>query len=161
MARTLEESYTEGAKLRGERAIASVRRHTACDGVLVMEPLRGPRPAGCHRGSSPRQCHPITFVPVIPVSQTAAQILFWSAAAVAVFAQAMVLRAAFAGRTPAASPATSARMRELLWIVLPAIALVVLLWFTWKAVPRSASVELSPTAMRRVARAHESFAGGV
>jgi heme/copper-type cytochrome/quinol oxidase subunit 2 len=98
---------------------------------------------------------------VIPVSQTAAQILFWSAAAVAVFAQTMVLRAALAGRTPAASPATSARMRELLWIVLPAIALVVLLWFTWKAVPRSASLELSPTAMRSVARAHERFAGGV
>jgi len=100
-------------------------------------------------------------VGVISVSPTAAQILFWSAAVVAVVAQAMVLRAALAGRTPAASPAPAARFRELLWIVLPAIALIVVLWFTRDAVARSQSDELMPAAMHRVAEAESRLAGGV
>ena len=101
---------------------------------------RVPCPALAARGGQPhRVFHPISFPPVIPLSQTAAQILFWCAAIVALFAQAMVLRAALAGRTPAASQATSARAREVLWIVLPACALAVVLWFTWRALPRRVS----------------------
>lgn len=97
---------------------------------------------------------------MIPLSQTAAQILFWCAAIVALFAQAMVLRAALAGRTPAASQATSARAREVLWIVLPACALAVVLWFTWRALPQSERVELTPAATRSVVLAHSRIAGG-
>ncbi len=95
--------------------------------------------------------HPISFPPVIPISETAAHVLFWGAATVAIFAQTMVLRAALAGRTPAASESTGARAREVLWIVLPAVALAFVLWFTWEALPRSASEELTPAALRTAA----------
>jgi hypothetical protein len=98
---------------------------------------------------------------VIPLSATAAHVLFWGAALVAVFAQAMVLRAALAGRTPAASETTAARAREVLWIVLPAITLAVVLWFTWQALPRSANDELTPAGLRSVAGTPAVAAGGV
>ena len=75
---------------------------------------------------------------MIPLPPPSAAILFWSAALVALFAQVMVLRAAVAGRTPAASASSGGKVRELLWIVLPAVTLVVLLWFTWRAVERRA-----------------------
>ena len=88
---------------------------------------------------------------MIPLSQTAAHVLFWGAATVAIFAQAMVLRAALAGRTPAASESAGARAREVLWIVLPAVTLAFVLWFTWRALPRSAAEELTPAALRSVA----------
>lgn len=87
---------------------------------------------------------------MISLSQTAAQLLFWSAATVAIIAQAMVLRAAFAGRTPAANSTAGARARDILWTVLPALTLVVLLWFTWRALPGTAEVELTPTSVRSV-----------
>lgn len=120
-----------------------------------MPRSRYPRAATPHRS-----LHPISFPPVIPLSQTAAHILFWCAAIVALFAQAMVLRAALAGRTPAASQATSARAREVLWIVLPAIALALVLWFTWRVLPQSGRVEVTPAALRSVAGTDERFAGG-
>jgi heme/copper-type cytochrome/quinol oxidase subunit 2 len=97
---------------------------------------------------------------VIPLSETAAHVLFWGAATVAVFAQAMVLRAALAGRTPAASDTTGARAREVLWIVLPAITLAVVLWFTWQALPRAANDELTPAGLRSIAGAPTAVAGG-
>lgn len=105
--------------------------------------------------------HPISFPPVIPLSQTAAHVLFWGAAAVAIFAQTMVLRAALAGRTPAASDSTGARAREVLWIVLPAVALAFVLWFTWRALPRLGSSDLTPAAMRTAVRDHDRSAGTV
>ena len=102
----------------------------------------------------------ISFPPVISISETAAHVLFWSAATVAILAQAMVLRAALAGRTPAASESAGARAREVLWIVLPAVALAFVLWFTWRALPRSGSAELTPAAMRTVAEGRTRDAGG-
>ena len=104
--------------------------------------------------------HPISFPPVIPISETAAHLLFWGAATVAIFAQAMVLRAALAGRTPAAGVSVGARAREVLWIVLPAATLAFVLWFTWRALPRTGSDELTPAAMRTVAESRGRAAGG-
>lgn len=80
--------------------------------------------------------HPMSIPFPLSLSHGPALVLFWSAAAVALVAQFMVLRAALAGRTPAASATTAARVRETIWIVLPAVALVFVLWFTWQALPR-------------------------
>ena len=93
----------------------------------------------------------VTFLDVISLSQPAAVLLFWSAAVISLVAQAMVLRAAFAGRTPAASKSTGGKARELIWIVLPALTLVVLLWFTWRAVARRAEAS-TPVPALAVAR---------
>lgn len=81
----------------------------------------------------------------LSLSHGPALVLFWSAAAVALVAQFMVLKAALAGRTPAASATTAARVRETIWIVLPAITLVAVLWFTWQALPRVAVTPEAPT----------------
>jgi hypothetical protein len=97
---------------------------------------------------------------VILISETAAHALFWGAATVAIFAQAMVLRAALAGRTPAASESAGARAREVLWIVLPAVALAFVLWFTWQVLPRTARDELTPAALRTVAKMRAHDVGG-
>ena len=65
------------------------------------------------------------------------QVLFWSAAACCIAAQAIILRATLSGRTPGA-PRTGGRAPhragEIAWTILPAVALVVLLVFTWRAV---------------------------
>jgi hypothetical protein len=63
----------------------------------------------------------------------------------------MVLRAAFAGRTPGSNSNTAARAREAVWVVLPALTLVVLLWFTWRAVTENAASESSPVSARSIA----------
>jgi len=62
--------------------------------------------------------------------------LFWASAAVIVLAELLILRAAFFPTTdPAASSAVprSPRAVEMLWGVLPAIALGALLWTAWRA----------------------------
>ena len=66
-------------------------------------------------------------------------LLFWVATAVCIVAQVAILRAALAGRTPGASPSALARAREVLWTVLPAVALALLLAGTWRALPRAAT----------------------
>jgi heme/copper-type cytochrome/quinol oxidase subunit 2 len=67
--------------------------------------------------------------------RTLSLLLFAIAGGIAVFGQAMVLRDLFAGRTPAADTSAPSRVREVLWIVLPAVVLVALLVATWNAIP--------------------------
>ncbi|MGQ0537944.1 MAG: hypothetical protein ACT4R6_03275 [Gemmatimonadaceae bacterium] len=59
-------------------------------------------------------------------------LLFWSAAALLVFGQVMIVRAALAGRTPGAG-AGKRRSLELVWIVLPVVMLGATLAATWRA----------------------------
>ncbi len=46
----------------------------------------------------------------------------------------MVLRALLRGRTPASGPSQASRAREVLWIVLPAVAVCFVLLATWRAI---------------------------
>ena len=77
------------------------------------------------------------FLFEIAMTSLFSQILFWSAAACCVAAQAIILRATLSGRTPGA-PRTGGRAPrragELAWTSLPAIALALLLVVTWQAV---------------------------
>jgi hypothetical protein len=63
--------------------------------------------------------------------------LFAICAIMAVVGQLFIFRDAVAGRTPASSTSTSGRAREILWIVLPALALVLVIFATWRALPAS------------------------
>lgn len=71
--------------------------------------------------------------------------LFWMCVACAVVAQGFIIRSVRGiahARVPDAPVGDSAMPRrrdtlELLWATLPAVALVVLMWFTWRAVQRS------------------------
>jgi heme/copper-type cytochrome/quinol oxidase subunit 2 len=58
--------------------------------------------------------------------------LFLPAAIVAVIAQLAVLRSVLVGRAPASSPGKTARFAEIAWVVLPTVALLVILVFTWR-----------------------------
>jgi hypothetical protein len=57
--------------------------------------------------------------------------LFLPAAAVALLAQLAVLRSVIVGKAPASSPGRNARLAEIAWVVLPTIALIAMLFFTW------------------------------
>ena len=57
--------------------------------------------------------------------------LFLPAAIIAVVAQFAVLWAVIAGRAPASAPGKPARVAEIVWVVLPTVALLVVLWLTW------------------------------
>jgi heme/copper-type cytochrome/quinol oxidase subunit 2 len=61
------------------------------------------------------------------------RLLFLIAASVAIFAQLAVVRSVLIGRAPASSPGRAARFAEIGWVVLPTVALVVILVFTWRA----------------------------
>lgn len=65
--------------------------------------------------------------------------LFWMAAITAVVAELFILRSAFLGRSgPAhADASTARRVVEVVWTLLPAVALAVVLFFTWRALERS------------------------
>jgi hypothetical protein len=58
--------------------------------------------------------------------------LFWSAAALLVFGETMILRAWWAGRTSAGNT-LRARVWDFIWMALPAAALVATLVVTWNA----------------------------
>lgn len=80
------------------------------------------------------------------MSPTLSFVVFVLAAALAAVGQLLVLRDGLAGRTPAAGAGTAARMREALWITIPAIALALTLWATWRALPaRSAGSTAATT----------------
>ena len=68
---------------------------------------------------------------------TPSTLLFWSSAACCLVAQVLIVRSVLgAGRLPAASPELP-RSRggvELFWALVPAVALGVLLLFTWRAI---------------------------
>ena len=66
-----------------------------------------------------------------------AEILFWIAAALCAVAELAILRAVFSPQGNASSSAPiphSPRGAEMLWAVLPAIALAALLAATWRAI---------------------------
>lgn len=60
-------------------------------------------------------------------------VIFWSAAALLLFGQFMIVRAWWAGRTPAAGAVRRPRAREFVWITLPVVVLAVTLVATWRA----------------------------
>ena len=60
-------------------------------------------------------------------------LVFWSAAALLIFGELMILRAWWAGRTPAAAGARRPRASEFAWIALPALILAATLAATWRA----------------------------
>ena len=68
-------------------------------------------------------------------SPSTARLLFALAAGLAVLGQVLVLRDGLVGKTPAASQTSAGRMREALWIVIPAIALALTLLATWRSLP--------------------------
>jgi hypothetical protein len=53
----------------------------------------------------------------------------------------MVLRDALAGRTPSADRSTAGRIKEVFWIVIPALALIGTLWGGWTLLPRDSAAE--------------------
>ena len=61
--------------------------------------------------------------------------LFAICAITAVVGQLFIFRDGLAGRTPASSTSTGGRAREILWILLPALALVLVIVATWRALP--------------------------
>jgi heme/copper-type cytochrome/quinol oxidase subunit 2 len=70
------------------------------------------------------------------MNQPLAETIFWIAALACVVAEAAILRSSFAAphhENPTLVP-TASRTGELLWAVLPAVALAVLLFFTWQRV---------------------------
>jgi cytochrome c oxidase assembly protein subunit 15 len=69
------------------------------------------------------------------LSPVLSEILFWLAAGICAVAQIAVLRAALAGRTPGASRSAASRGLELFWVVLPAVALLFVLLWTWRSLP--------------------------
>jgi hypothetical protein len=87
------------------------------------------------------------------------ELLFWGAVAICGVAQLLVLRSTFAGRSHApdpAGPAAQVRRRsvtELLWAILPPVALALVLWATWGA------VRPQPSASQRSVSANAAAAG--
>ena len=60
--------------------------------------------------------------------------LFLLSAVVALGAQLAVLRSVIAGRAPASSPGRNARLAEITWVLIPTVALIAILYFTWNRV---------------------------
>ena len=57
--------------------------------------------------------------------------LFLLAAVIALVSQLAVLRSVIAGRAPASSPGRTARLAEIAWVLIPTVALIATLFFTW------------------------------
>jgi hypothetical protein len=68
--------------------------------------------------------------------------LFVASAAIALLSQLVIVRSVLLGRAPASSPGRGARLAEIAWVVLPAIALIAVLFFTWNRIGQP--VALSP-----------------
>ena len=63
--------------------------------------------------------------------------LFWSSVACCLVAQVLIVRSVLAGRRLPAASAEVPKVRsgvEVLWVIVPAVALGVLLVFTWRAI---------------------------
>jgi heme/copper-type cytochrome/quinol oxidase subunit 2 len=80
---------------------------------------------------------------------TPSTLLFWSSVACCLVAQVLIVRSVLgAGRLPAANPELP-RSRggvELFWAVVPALALGVLLLFTWRAIEARETRASTPAA---------------
>lgn len=70
------------------------------------------------------------------------ELVFWLAAALCAVAQTAVVRAALAGRTPGTTLTMASRIRELFWVVLPAVFLLFVLVWTWQSLPSRAASTL-------------------
>jgi heme/copper-type cytochrome/quinol oxidase subunit 2 len=75
------------------------------------------------------------------MNQPLAEAIFWIAAIACVVAEIAILRSSFVTKARANSELvpTASRGSELTWAILPSIALVVLLFFTWQRVEARAS----------------------
>jgi heme/copper-type cytochrome/quinol oxidase subunit 2 len=73
------------------------------------------------------------------MSQSVSEAIFWIAVALCVVAQVAIVRSALVARVPDASGAVpvSRRPLEVLWAVVPAIALALVLLQTWRAMHSS------------------------
>lgn len=87
------------------------------------------------------------------MSASLAGVIFWLSVASCVVAQIAIIRATVRVSRLTASDASThmphpRRWLEIVWVVLPAIALAVLLMLTWRTIgaPRSDRHELPPTA---------------
>ena len=72
------------------------------------------------------------------MSRQLTHILFWVAAAACALAELAIVRAALAThsrRAPAEGVPQPSRIGEIIWVVIPALALAVVLWATWRALP--------------------------
>lgn len=70
-----------------------------------------------------------------PSGNPLAELIFWIAAAICIVAEIALLRSAFfPGASETRAPAHPARGTEMLWAVIPAVALMLLLAATWRAV---------------------------
>ncbi|HEX6316329.1 MAG TPA: hypothetical protein VFZ73_15775 [Gemmatimonadaceae bacterium] len=61
------------------------------------------------------------------------RLIFLPAAAVALIAQLAIVRSVLLGRAPASTPGLGARFAEIAWVVLPALALIAVLFLTWSS----------------------------
>ena len=66
--------------------------------------------------------------------------LFLLCAVVALVAQLAVLRSVIAGRAPASSPGRTARLAEIGWVLIPTVALIAMLFFTWNRVGQPVAI---------------------
>ena len=76
-----------------------------------------------------------------------ADLLFWLSVACCAIAQFFIIRSVRGNRhvpEPSATAPHSGRAMEIMWAVLPAIGLVVLLVFTWRAVRAAADAPPAP-----------------
>jgi len=75
-------------------------------------------------------------------------LLFWSAAVVALAAQAMLVRSLLLGRSPGSVKTPWASLREAAWVLLPAVVLVLTLVASWRRVHRpEPNASSAPVAM--------------
>ena len=80
---------------------------------------------------------------------TPSTLLFWFSVACCLVAQVLIVRSVLGvARLPAASPdlPRSSGRAELLWALVPAVALGVLLFFTWRAIEAREARAVAPAA---------------
>jgi heme/copper-type cytochrome/quinol oxidase subunit 2 len=76
-------------------------------------------------------------------------LLFWSSVACCLVAQVLIVRSVLGARTLPAPRPELTRSRgavEVLWAVAPAVALGVLLWFTWQAIRQREALDVRASA---------------
>lgn len=88
------------------------------------------------------------------MSPIVAQIVFWTASACCLLAQAALVRSAIrspmAGSRETAAVVMPRRSTEIAWTVVPAIALALVLAFTWRAMHRPSRTEMQMPAGHRM-----------
>ena len=77
-----------------------------------------------------------------------ASLLFWTAAVVCALAQAMLVRSLLLGRTPGSVKTRAAGLREVVWVLLPAVVLALTLVASWRKIHRAEpAAGMAPVAM--------------